>query len=118
MITAHYGSGVGTDTVNSVRFLSGTTQNLIATANALADALTRHIRNQDANSQAATTPYHFEDANKIRIPVMRANDAEVLALAIEELWLCLESHRGRAVRLTGSPIRAQQVHADSTRAGY
>lgn len=92
VITAHYGSGVGTDTVNSVRFLSGTTQNLIATANALADALTRHIRNQDANSQAATTPYHFEDANKTRIPVMRANDARSLALCIEELWLCLESH--------------------------
>ena len=109
MITAHYGSGVGTDTVNSVRFLSGTTQNLIATANALADALTRHIRNQDANSQAATTPYHFEDANKTRIPVMRANDARSLPCASRNFGCAWNRTCGQAVR--------QRVHRDRSTAG-
>lgn len=90
--SAHYGSGLGPDAENVVLFLGGTPSNLYATANALADALTRHIRNQDALGNAAATPYHYTDAKKSRIPVRRASDARSLAVCIEELWLCMESH--------------------------
>lgn len=90
--SAHYGTGIGPDAENAVLFLGGTPSNLYATANALADALTRHIRNQDASGNAAATPYHYTDAKKSRIPVRRASDARSLAICIEEMWLCLESH--------------------------
>ena len=92
-IDAHdVASGLAVDAVNSVHFLGGSLANLIATANALAAAINRHIQNLDADNVAAGTPYHFADAPRTRLVTGRAGDARSLAVLIEELWICMESH--------------------------
>lgn len=91
-VDVHHGSGVDIDLVNSVAYLGGSTAELITTANALANALSRHVQNQDAAGAEATTPYHYTEAKKSRLPATRANDGRSLAILIEELWLCMESH--------------------------
>lgn len=85
-------SGLAVDAVNGVYFLGGNLANLISTANAFAAALNRHIQNLDASNAAAGTPYHFADARRTRLVTGRAGDARSLAILIEELWLCFESH--------------------------
>lgn len=92
LVYAHAGSGLGPDAVNGVLYIGGDLPNLIVTANALATALRRHVSNQDATGADASTPYHYADGNKSRVPRTTANDSRTLAILIEELWICLESH--------------------------
>ena len=89
------------DTANAVRYLDDSLPSLIGTANALADALNRHVQNLDASGTAATTPYHFTDADRSRLVRTRASDVRSLAILVEELWVCLESHLWSAGPPTG-----------------
>jgi hypothetical protein len=84
--------GLHPDDTNGVYTLDDSLPGMIATANALADALTRHVRNQTSTGAAADPPFHFVDGAQTRIPRTRATDPRSLAVLIEELWICLESH--------------------------
>jgi hypothetical protein len=103
-IRAHSTSGsptLGADTANAVTYLGASVTDLITTANALADALRRHVSNLDATGAAASTPYHFPEGKKSRLPTVRASDVRTLAILVEELWLCFESHLWSAGPITG-----------------
>jgi hypothetical protein len=92
-IDAHdVASGLAVDTDNTVSYVGGSLSNLINTANNLAAAMNRHVQNLDVNNEAAATPYHFSDARRSRLVAGRASDAASLAVLVEELWLCFESH--------------------------
>ena len=88
-------------TTNTVKFLRDTPATLYQSANALADAITRHVQNKNADGSDATTPYHYTDADRSRIPTRRASDARSFALCVEELWICMESHLWSAGPPTG-----------------
>lgn len=99
IVAAHYDPSVdsilGPDTTNAVRYLGGSLSNLILTGNALAEALNRHVQNLTASSTPPSDPdkiFHYPDAPRSRLVRSRASDGRTLALLIEELWLCLESH--------------------------
>lgn len=89
------------DTANTVLYLDDSLSSLIGTANALADALNRHVQNLDATGSAAATPYHYAEADRSRLVRTRANDIRSLAVLVEELWICLESHLWSAGPPTG-----------------
>lgn len=116
LVYAHAGTGLGPDAVNGVLYLGGSLTNLIVTANALAAALRRHISNQDAAGADAATPYHYTDGNKSRLPRTSASDIRTLAILIEELWICLESHMWSAGPPSGyvtvSTAGARGQHGD------
>ena len=90
----------GLDTTNTVKFLRDTPATLYQ-FNAPADAITRHVQNKNADGSDATTPYHYTDADRSRIPTRRASDARSFALCVEELWICMESHLWSAGPPTG-----------------
>lgn len=110
------------DTDNTVLLLNDSVSNMILTANALADAFNRHVQNQDATGQAASTPYHFTAAGPSRRVRTRASDVRSLAVLIEELWICMEAHlwgagpqTGYTAILSGSNVGQ---HPDRAWGGY
>lgn len=109
-------AGLGQDSTNTVYYLAATPVELYATANVLADAITRHVKNLDSDGAAAGTPYHFTDASLSRLPTRRASDARSFALTVEELWLCLESHLWSAGPVSGyvtdSSAGTRGMHGD------
>lgn len=80
------------DTTNTVTQSVASLTGMIATANSLADALTRHVKNTDADGTVSSTPFHFAAAKGSRLPKTRASDVRSLAVLVEELWLCLFDH--------------------------
>ena len=109
-------AGLAQDSTNTVYYLASTPAELYATANALADAITRHTKNLDSDGTAAGTPFHFPEASLSRMPTRRASDARSFALTVEELWLCLESHLWSAGPISGyvtdSSAGTRGMHSD------
>ena len=96
---AHADTGIAVDASNFVAYKGATLPALIDLVNNFADALNKHIQNQDKNGAAAATPYHYTTAPFSRLVTTRANDAKSAVVTAEECFLAFYDH----VFATGAP---------------